>query len=162
MYAELAGSASARQGNRAHQSPPSADGIARAIGGALDKAKCRAEDIGLVIPHGVGGLEEDLAEAQGIRMGLGETKGKSVPTLPIQGAVGNSAAASGALDLATAVLVISEGKIPGAVNCGHPCPECGLNIVQDNRNAEDPEVVLVTGYSIGGQSAALVIKRFAE
>jgi len=162
IYAELAGSASTRQGSSAHQIVPSRGGIARAIGQALDKAGCRAEDIGLVIPHGVGGLEEDLAEAQGIRMGLGEAKAGSVAVLPIQGAVGNSTAASGALDLAAAALAISEGTIPAAVNCRHPCPECGLNIVQNNRNAEDPKVVLVTGYSIGGQSAALVIKRFAE
>lgn len=162
IYAELAGSASSRQGSSTHQVPPSVEGISRAIGGALDKAKCRAEDVELVIPHGVGGLEEDLAEAQGIRMGLGEPKAKSVPALPIQGAVGNSAAASGALDLATAVLAISQGNIPGAVNCGHPCPECGLNIVQNNREGEWPKVVLMVGYNVGGQSAALVIKSFVK
>ncbi|MCK4849901.1 MAG: beta-ketoacyl-[acyl-carrier-protein] synthase family protein [Phycisphaerae bacterium] len=162
IYAELAGSASTRQSSSVHQIPPSAEGIARTIGQALDKSGCRAEDVELVIPHGVGGLKEDLAEAQGIRMGLGEVKAKSVPTLPIQGGVGNSTAGSGGLDLAAATLAISEGTIPAAVNCKHPCPECGLNIVQNNRNGVDPKVVLVVGYSIGGQSAALVIKRFAE
>ena len=95
-------------------------------------------------------------------MGLGEVKGTSVPVLPIQGAVGNSTAASGALDLAAAALTISEGTIPAAVNCTQPCPECGLNIVQKNRNTQGPKVVLVTGYNIGGQSVAMVIKRFTK
>ena len=162
VYAELAGSAFTRQGNSIHRIAPAAEGTARAIGKALDKARCRAEDVDLVIPHGVGGLEEDLAEAQGIRMGLGEDRGSSVAVLPIQGAVGNSCDASGGLDLAAAVLAISEGTIPSAVNCEHPCPECGLNIVQKNMNAEKPKTVLVVGYTVGGQSAALVIKRFAE
>ena len=162
IYAELSGSASTRQSSSSHQIAPSQEGLARAIVQALEKAKCRAEDIELVVPHGVGGLEEDLAEAQGIKMGLGAVKAKNVPVLPIQGAVGNSTAASGALDLAAAALAISEGTIPAAVNCTQPCPECGLNIVQNNINTEGPKVVLITGYNIGGQSIAMVIRRFAE
>ena len=136
--------------------------ITRAICEALDDAGCRGEDVDLVIPHGVGSVEEDLAEAEGIRMGLGESKGKSVPVLPIQGAVGNGAAGSGGLDIAAGVLAISNGTIPAAVNCPNPCPECGLNVVQENMNGVDPKVVLVVGHTMGGQSAALVVKRFAE
>ena len=162
IYAELCGSASTRQSKSIHQIVPSASGISRAIGEALEKSGCRSEEIDLVIPHGVGSIEEDLAEAEGIRMGLGESKGSSVPVLPIQGAVGNSGAGSGGLDLATAVLAISEGTIPAAVNCSHPCPDCGLNVVQKNMDGENPKTVLVVGHATGGQSATLVVKRFAD
>ena len=162
IYAELSGSAATRQGDSATRVPPSVEGLARAIRDALDMADCQPQDVDLVIPHGVGGLEEDLSEAQGIKMGLGEEKGSTVPVLPIQGCVGNSCAASGALDLAAGVLSISEGTIPAATNCPQPCSECGLNIVQTTTSADTVNVALLTGYATGGQSAAVVIKRFVE
>ena len=67
-----------------------------------------------------------------------------------------------ALDLAAAVLCINESKIPGATNCPNPCPDCGLNIVQKTASADNINVVLLVGYTTGGQSAALIIKRFKE
>lgn len=161
IYAEVVGSAATREGNSSHQLRPSPTGLARAIGDALDRAKCRAEDVDLVIPHGIGGIAEDLAEAQGIKMGLGE-KGSTIGVLPIQGGMGNSSAASGALDLAAAVLCINESKIPAATNCPNPCPDCGLNIVQKTESADNINVILLVGYATGGQSAALIIKRFKE
>ena len=162
IYAEVLGSAATREGNSPHKVAPAVEGVARAIRRVLDLAKVRPEEVELVIPHGVGGVAEDLAEAQGIRQGLGEDKGSTVPVLPIQGGLGNCGAAAGGLDLAAAVLAIDDAKIPAATNCSQPCPECGLNITQATTSENGVNVVLLLGYSIGGQSAALVIKRFAK
>ena len=162
IYAELGSVVATREGGDSHQIPPSPEGLSRAIREALGLAGFGAEDVDLVIPHGVGGVAEDAAEARGILMGLGEEKGRSVPVLPLQGALGNSGAASGAMNLTAAVLAISEGKIPGAVNDFEPCEQCPLNIVGNGGVEVGPEVVLLTGYTVGGQSAALVVKRFAD
>ena len=161
IYAELVGSSATRKAKSTHQLVPHPEGIARAIKEALERAKCQPQDIDLVIPHGIGGIEEDLAEAQGIRLGLGQEKGSTVPVLPIQGSVGNSIDAAGALDLIAGILAISQKQIPAAVNCEQPCPECGLNIVQENVNNAELDTVLVSGHTIGGQSAAVILKRFA-
>lgn len=160
IYAEIGGVAATHQGKNTHQLQPSVEGLARAIRQALGVAGVGAEDVDLVIPHGVGGVEEDLAEARGIRMGLGEEKGTSVPVLPIQGAVGNSDAGVGGPAIASATLAISEDIIPAASNCPEPCPQCGLNISQANKADAGVDVVLALGHTIGGQSAALVLKRY--
>ena len=160
IHAEIAGVASTRQGESSHQIVPSPEGMARAIQQALSFARLKAQDVDLVIPHGVGGVEEDLAEAKGIRLGLGEEKGTSVPVLPLQGAVGSSDAAVGGPGIAAATLAISQDMIPGATNCPNPCRQCGLNIVQANKEHAGVKVALVVGYTIGGQSAAVVLKRF--
>ena len=162
IYAELLGSAATREGRDPHQVEPSVEGLGRAIREALDVAKVRPEEVDLVIPHGLGGVEYDLAEAQAIRLGLGEDKGSTVPVLPIQGGLGNCGAASGGLDLAAAVLAIEHAKVPAATNCRQPCPKCGLNIAQADTSVDDVDIALLAGYTIGGQSASLVIKRFTK
>jgi 3-oxoacyl-[acyl-carrier-protein] synthase II len=141
---------------------PSAEGLGRAIREALDVAKVRPQEVNLVIPHGLGGVECDLVEAQAIKLGLGEDKGSTVPVLPIQGGLGHCGAASGGLDLAAAVLAIEHTKVPAATNCRQPCPKCGLNIAQGDTSVDGVDIALLSGYTIGGQSAALVVKRFTK
>jgi len=162
IYAEVLGCVATRQGNNPHQMVPSVEGLARAIREALETAEVGAEEVDLVIPHGLGGVEEDRAEAQAIKLGLGEEKGRSVAVLPVQGGMGTCGAASGGMDLAAAVLAMDNAKIPAATNCEQPCPDCGLNIVQADTATDGVNTALLTGYTIGGQSAALVIRRFTE
>ena len=162
IYAEVLGCVATRGGNDPHQMIPSVEGLGRAIREALEKSKVSPQEVDLVIPHGLGMVEGDLAEAQAIRLGLGEDKGRSVPVLPLQGAIGTCGAAAGGIDLAAAVLAMHNSRIPAATNCKQPCPDCGLNIVKENTATDGVNVALLTGYTTGGQSAALVVKRFAE
>jgi 3-oxoacyl-[acyl-carrier-protein] synthase II len=68
-------------------------------------------------------------------------------------------AASGALDVIAAVCAMTEGKIPAAINCESKAAGCKLNITNKPQQ-KDIRYVLCCSYTYGGQTAALVLKKF--
>jgi 3-oxoacyl-(acyl-carrier-protein) synthase len=70
-------------------------------------------------------------------------------------------AASGALDLIAAIRAMSERVVPAARNFETPADGCRLRI----RPEEQPREIryaLCCSYTHGGQTAAVVVRRFDE
>lgn len=133
-------------------------GVGIAIEKALADAEICAEQLDLIIPHGTGIAEDDLAEAKGIVSALGDV-GKVIPVLPTKSMLSNTGAAGGALDLITAVKAINSGVIPAAKNCESRASGCELNINKE-KIKKDISYVLCCSYSYGGQTAAIVLKKY--
>ena len=70
-------------------------------------------------------------------------------------------AASGALDLIAAIRAMAEGTIPAARNFQTPTDGCHLRI-QPKEQQRDIRYALCCSYTHGGQTAAVVVKRFDE
>jgi 3-oxoacyl-[acyl-carrier-protein] synthase II len=70
----------------------------------------------------------------------------------------NTGAAAGALDVIAAVYAIQNGKIPPAKNCVKKAAGCNLNIITTEQKSEI-RYALCCGYTYGGQTAALVLKK---
>ena len=116
----------------------------------------------LVATQGLGTVEHDLSEAAGIRSVLGD-RAAEVPVLAIKGAVGNNGAGSGAIDLAAAVLAMHNHTVPPSQNISTVDPACGLNVVHGDPVDARLDVVVSTSFApSGGQSAALVVRRYRE
>ena len=156
--AEVAGCGSSHSLNRDyfHLEP---DGLAvrYAIEAALEEAGMSAADVDLVIPCGSGILPDDAAEARGIEAALGKET-KRIPVWPIKGMVGYCGAACGSLELIAALYAIRNGRCGRAVNFQEPAQGCGLNIVKNGFEGRI-DTVLCCGYSFGGQTAAVILKR---
>ena len=133
-------------------------GVRIAIEKALADAEISAEQLDLIIPHGTGIAEDDLAEAGGIVSALGDA-GKSILVLPTKSMLSNTGAAGGALDLITAVKAINSGLIPAAKNCDSKADGCELNI-NKAKVKKDIKYLLCCSYSYGGQTAAIVLKKY--
>jgi 3-oxoacyl-(acyl-carrier-protein) synthase len=134
---------------------PAGSSYGKAITKALTDAKLNADDVNLVVPHGLGIPAFDRAEFAGLRSALGASMSK-VALAPIKGQTGNLAAGSGA-DAAAAVLGLFHNTIPPAVNTRARFDPT-LNVSPETRQAR-VDVSVSTVYSLGGQNAALVFKK---
>ena len=157
ILAEIAGSGSSNSINQAYENlEPDGRGITIAIQKALADAEIKPEQIDLIIPHGTGIPQDDLAEAAGIENALGSAV-KNIPVWPTKSMISNNGAGAGAIDTLIAAKAVMENKIGPSLNCDEKIKGCNLNI--NTCKIEKPiQYVLCCSYSFGGQTAAIVIK----
>lgn len=159
IYAQLAGIGESTNVNSVYEHlEPDGKGVRIAIEKAMEDAQIEPEELDLIIPHGVGIAADDLAESRGIEAAVGDAVGR-IPVWPTKSMLSNTGAAAGAIDVVAAVSAMNEAKIPAAKNCEKKVEGCNLNIVTE---AIDKELnyVLCCSYSYGGQTAAVVLKKF--
>jgi 3-oxoacyl-[acyl-carrier-protein] synthase II len=162
IYAELVGFGAAV--NATNWLEPQSDGRAHrlAMTKAIADAGLTSAAIGLVNAAGVGTVGHDVSESAGIRATLGD-KAAMLPVLATKGALGNSGAGSGAIDLAVTIMALQRGVIPPSLNTDKIDPACGLNVVRgDPKDCRADVAVSVAGALSGGQTAALVVRRYHE
>lgn len=160
IAAEIVGSASSNSLNTnfAHLEEDG-EGLQIAIRKALEEANIQPDQIDLVVPTGTGIVADDKAEAAALKAVFGS----SLPSLhvwPIKGMVSHTGAAAGAIDVIAAIGAITHQKI-GPVKHIESAADSGLNIATEPVDKEI-NYALCCGYSFGGQTAALVIKRYKE
>lgn len=161
IQAELVGIGQSHSINPTYERlEPDGKGLRIAIESALADAEIGPQELDLVIPHGIGDPAEDRAEARAITAALGPAARK-VPVWPTKSMLSTTGAACGALDMVAAVRAITEGIIPAARNFARPAEGCDLNIATETRHGRIRHA-LCCSYTHGGQTAALVIKRFDE
>ncbi len=131
-----------------------------AIRKALKEADITPDQIDLIIPTGTGIATDDKAEAAALKAVFGSSI-KSISVWPIKSMVSHTGAAAGAIDLIVAVRAIEHQKIGPAANFDTPADGCELNIAT---GATDKEInyALCCGYSFGGQTAAIIIKKYED
>jgi 3-oxoacyl-[acyl-carrier-protein] synthase II len=159
IYAELVGTGQSACINPAYEHiEPDGYGITIAIEKALAQANISPKDIDLIIPHGVGIPQDDLAEAKGIEAAMGRET-KRIPVWPTKSMLSNTGAACGGLDVIAAVCAMRDSLIPAAKNCTRKAAGCNLNIVKETIKA-DIRYALCCGYTYGGQTAAVILRKF--
>lgn len=155
IYGELVGVGASFGTNDFIKPEPEGEAIAVAIERALADAHVSPREVDLVVGFAVGTKDHDKTEAFAIHRVLGD-----VPVVSVKGQIGFNGAGSGAIDAVVALLALSEGFIPATVNCDTLDPECPVNVVREQRQA-DVNVAVTLSYSLsGGQTAALVFKRY--
>ncbi|MBN1786839.1 MAG: beta-ketoacyl-[acyl-carrier-protein] synthase family protein [Sedimentisphaerales bacterium] len=157
VHAQIAGAGASCSINAQYEHlEPDGKGVQYAIESALEQAKIKPEQLDLIIPHGTGIPQDDIAEARGIRGALGSAVDK-IPVFPTKSMISNTGAAGGAIDVITACCAIKDGIIPAAKNCDNINKDCKLNISGKKVNKEI-NYVLCCSYTYGGQTAAIILK----
>jgi len=157
IYAELVGFGATQDTYKITEPDPTGHSYCRAITNALADAKLSAADVDLIVPHGTGIPSHDRAELTGFQKAFGDRLSK-IPFAPIKAQTGCLAAGSG-IDAAAAVLSLKHNTIPPAVNTRHVHDGFAINVAPVAREAK-VDVAVSSVYSLGGQNAALVFKRF--
>ncbi len=159
IYAEIAGSGQSNSINPTYERlEPDGFGLQIAIEKAMADAKIKPADLDLIIPHGTGIPADDLAEAKAIESAIGKAA-REIPVWPTKSMLSNTGTASGALDVIAAVCAMKEGKIPAAKNCDKKANGCNLNIVRRPLQKKI-RYALCCSYTYGGQTAAVILKKF--
>ncbi len=114
-------------------------------------------EINFINAHAPSDKHSDAAEATAIGMVFG-SKGKTIPTASIKGAVGQGFSVAGAMQVAASALAIEHQNIPGTFNLEHPDPACEMNVSKQSRPSE-VSGVLINAHGIGGINSSLIIEK---
>lgn len=156
IYAEMAGFGASQDTHKVTEPSPTGHSYGKAISKALADAGVLPDQVGCLVPHGLGIRSHDRAELAGLEAAFGAALEK-LPVAPIKAQIGNLAAACG-VDAAAAVLALHHGMIPPAINTRKVIDGRKLNVSAAARPAE-VGVAVSSVYSLGGQNAALVFKK---
>ena len=158
LYAEIAGFAATQSfcadtvGLKIEEDGES---IADAIEAALHASAVDAGQIDAIAPFGSGIPHIDQSEAAAIHKVFGK-RAAEIPLITTIPNVGNCCAGAGAIPLMVAAMALREQKLPARINTTNAI---GLNAnAAPSRNAE-LRYVLVISTGLGGQNAAIVLKR---
>jgi minimal PKS chain-length factor (CLF/KS beta) len=154
IRAELAGHTATFTG--ASRWAESRHGLARAIRGALEEARCAPDEIDVVFADALGVPEADRAEALAIADALGAHAARVPVTAPKAG-TGRSYCGAPLLDTAAAVLAMEQGLVPPTPNVTDV--QYGLDLVTGYARSAELRTALVLSRGLMGSNAALVLRR---
>jgi 3-oxoacyl-[acyl-carrier-protein] synthase II len=127
---------------------------------ALDDAALEPTALEAINAHATGTFLGDLAEAAALRRLLGD-EWKRTPVSGVKGAIGHAMAAAGALETIVAAYTCATGVVPPTVNLDEPDEGCELDHVVGEGRETDARTVLSVSCGMGGQNAAVLLKRIS-
>ena len=133
------------------------EGISDAMQAALDDAGMKADQIDAVVPYGCGAPALDAAEASAIRRVFGDRAAK-LPLVTIAPVTGSCGAGFGAVAASVAVQCLRTGMLPARINGDD---SQGVDAGPVAARKADVKSILVCTPSLGGQNAAIVLRRLA-
>lgn len=125
---------------------------------ALADAELTVEQIDAVNAHATATYSGDLAEATALRK-LFANRWRTVPVSGSKGAIGHAMAAAGVLEAIVAAQTCATGIVPPTVNLRHVDEGCELDHVIGEPRDVNAETVLSVSFGMGGQNAAVILKR---
>lgn len=130
-----------------------------AMSSALRAAGIRPEDVGLIVPHGVGSGLYDRFEAISLAKVFADGGRAWPPLMPLKGAVGHTLGGCALLETIPAILAMQHREIPEAARCLHPDPILRLGTPHRD-SVPDDGVILKCTNGFAGQNGAMVIRAF--
>ncbi|MCK4658819.1 MAG: beta-ketoacyl-[acyl-carrier-protein] synthase family protein [Phycisphaerae bacterium] len=162
IYAEVVGFGAASNTHDWITPHPQGQGIAQAIRMALNDARVSPDEVELLQTFGVGTVEHDASEHQGLEAVFGR-RCRDIPAIAVKGALGHNGAGSGALDVAVLAMSLYHNTVPPSLNTNTLDPEIELGFVTDGPVDSPARTGVTVGYALhGGQNAALVIRKYQE
>ena len=139
---------------------PDAEGQSLAMIRALKSAGARPEEVSYINAHGTSTQLNDKTETAAIKLALGEEVARRVPISSNKSMIGHSGAAAGGVEAVASVLTLRDNMLPPTINYEHPDPECDLDYVPNEAREQKVDVVLSNSFGLGGQNAALILRRY--
>ena len=141
---------------------PDPEGQALAMQRALKAAGLEPGEVSYINAHGTSTQLNDKAETAAIKLALGEDVARRLPISSIKSMIGHSGAGAGGVEAVASVLTIRDNMLPPTINYEHPDPDCDLDYVPNEARSHEVDVVLSNSFGLGGQNAALVLRRWRE
>jgi len=131
------------------------DGPERAIRQALDDARIRPAEVGMIVAHANGTRASDSSEAAALLRVFGD---EMPPVTGFKWAFGHLIAAAGVVEAVIGLAALRAGVVPGIAALRELDPDCaGLAVSPSNQVPRGP-VALVLCRGFAGTNAALVIR----
>jgi minimal PKS chain-length factor (CLF/KS beta) len=160
VWGEVAGYGATHDAHHHEDPAPDAVQYARAIRLSLSDAGITPEEIDLVVADGAGTPELDALELAAIGDVFGD-RATPVPVTAPSSWTGRLMAGGSALNVATALLAMRDGIVPGTAHLDDPVDAPGVDLVQQAR-VRDLSTVVVLARGFGGFNSSLVLRRDPE
>jgi 3-oxoacyl-[acyl-carrier-protein] synthase II len=161
IYAELRGYGASADAYHLSSLAPGAEGSARAMRMALDRAGLKPGEIDYVSAHATSTPGGDGEEAAAIAGVFAENK-TSLHVSGVKSMTGHLLGGAGAMGLFAAVLAIRDGIVPPTINLSEIDPGCaatGLNFTPNTAVRKPVRAALANSFGFGGTNASLVVSR---
>jgi minimal PKS chain-length factor (CLF/KS beta) len=160
VWGEVAGYGATHDAHHHEDPAPDATQYARAIRLSLADAGVTPEDVDLVLADGAGVPELDALELEALQRVFGN-RSTPVPVTAPSSWTGRLMAGGSALNVATALLAMRDGIVPGTAHLDDPVDAPGVDLVQHSR-AQRVETVVVLARGFGGFNSSLVLRPHRE
>ncbi|WP_138732795.1 beta-ketoacyl synthase N-terminal-like domain-containing protein [Modestobacter excelsi] len=160
VWGEVAGYGATHDAHHHEDPAPDATQYARAIRLSLADAGVTPDEVDLVLADGAGVPELDALELEALQRVFGG-RATPVPVTAPSSWTGRLMAGGSALNVATALLAIRDGIVPGTAHLDDPVDAPGVDLVQQNR-VQDVGTVVVLARGFGGFNSSLVLRRHQE
>jgi 3-oxoacyl-[acyl-carrier-protein] synthase II len=130
--------------------------MVRAMRAAIADAGLTVGDVSAVSANGSSSVFYDPLEAMAIRELLGDEAAARTPVMSVKGALGQTGAATPALQAVAAVLSVERGLLPPTINADGLDPRCPIALVREPRPIE-LGALLANAIGFGGHYYASLI-----
>ncbi|HEV2271966.1 MAG TPA: beta-ketoacyl-[acyl-carrier-protein] synthase family protein [Steroidobacteraceae bacterium] len=145
----------------AHITRPTIAGQAAAMRAALRSGDIAAQTIDSINAHGTGTQANDAVETAAIKEVFGE-RAYRVPVSATKAIHGHLLGASGALELALALLALEQDVLLPTMHLAVPAADCDLDYVPNRaRRGAGARTVMSSSFAFGGTNAVLVAAKDA-
>ena len=156
-YAQIAGFGAACDPNGIIVTEPNCGSLDMAVSKAITDAGISPGDIGLIVAQGTGVPGEDRCEAEAWEKVFGDNL-PNIPAMAITGSTGSMFAGQSGVTMAAGALAVRHQTAAPTVNFSAPDDGCRLSLAGEARKC-DINYAVIGAFSVGGQSAACVLKR---
>jgi 3-oxoacyl-(acyl-carrier-protein) synthase len=156
IYATIRGYDSASEGGDLRRTDSTGQTAARVMEAALDGAGLRPDEIDYVCAHGNAMVDYDAAETSALKATLGR-HAYHVPVSSVKAMCGQAFAASAAIQVVAACLVLRDDVVFPTLNLDYPDPACDLDYVPNRARRARVSRALVHSHAMGGSHSALVL-----
>lgn len=160
IYCELAGYAMTGDAYHITSPPPSGEGAANCMAGALKDAGMKPEEIDYINAHATA-TGADAIETRAIKTVFGQHAGK-LAVSSTKSMTGHLLGAAGGIEAIFTAKAIEEDLLPPTINYQTPDPECDLYCVPNKSEQRTINGAVTNSFGFGGANATLVARKFRE
>ena len=134
---------------------PEGEGMARAMGSALEGAGVAPEQVDYISAHGTSTKMNDREETRAIRTVFGRYADRLMVSSQ-KSMTGHAQGGAGAVEAVVTVLSIVNQTATPTINLEHPDPECDLDYVPNVARRQPIRVALNNSFGFGGHNTTMV------
>lgn len=161
IYAEIVGYGSSLDAYSTTDPEPGGIGAKQAILGAISDAQISPNEIDYINGHGTSTPKNDLVETRAIKEVFGD-QAYNIPISSTKSMLGHLIAASGAVEVISALTGFLYNRLHPTINYEYPDPACDLDYVPNEAREWEGNYILKNSFGFGGQNACLILKRYEK
>jgi 3-oxoacyl-[acyl-carrier-protein] synthase II len=159
ILAELAGYGSTDDAFHVTQPAMGGAGALKAIERAIKDAGLQTTDIDYINAHGTSTPFNDRNESAAISTLFGEHCNK-LKVSSTKSMTGHLLGAAGGIEAVAAVKTIQDQLLPPTINYDSPDPDCTLDYVPNEAQAQNVNAVLSNTFGFGGHNAVICVRKY--